>query len=1235
MMMSAIGHAGHDHEPHLDLLSVDENGSAPMATHVAIADGDWFDPGIWANGAVPGEGAVVHVPEGIAVSYQGASDANLFIVRVDGDLNLTAPDGMATKMVVDTMITSTSSTLVVDARAPDAGTVDIVFAEGQPAAHGSHYTDASTGDGVIGRHSWDPDQLSLGLVASGKVDIKGQEIEANAQLATGPAAGATTVMLDMDLAGSGWTAGQQIVIGGTVFGERGPDGAMQTQDEVRTITNVWMHGDKMVVQFNQPLQYDHSGPIDPTTGLELTGYVGNLSRNVTFSSEVADLDGDGLVDRGVSLDAEAGPAEHHVTERGHIMFMHNDDVTVHDIALNGLGRTDKSVAVDDVQTGGIQDAPLHADGGDRNAYEEDLDTVLATPADEITNMRGRYALHLHLANVDDGHDHAEHEMTGVMGPCPETGGPICQCGDQDADGIGDCLDEDLFDGAWIEGVAVWGSPGWGIVQHASDAVLKDNTVFDVAGSAFVAETGDETGRWEGNLAIGTYGAADRSDDEDSEHFNGDGGNAGNGFYMKSRALEVADNVAQSSARAGFFWHTEGGDLRDPATSKLGDFGVNANHLDTIAADRVAIAGFEGNTVIAARQGIRIVASPEESLRKYNDVYSHMKDFTAWEVDSEGVSVTYSSKYIFEDFLLLGTEAKVTADAQQTNAGFYFKASVADVTVLNSHVERFDNAVTNWTQVGDRQEFRQGYWDPKLPAGNSFVEATGGMGHTDGIDNAAYNLWNTNVIGLTYDNLAAGPYRVPGIDIELEDGTLVRERGYQKWNSAEDVPNPSGVAIELLGDSRDGGLVALWREDIANHPDQDAMLDEHIPLAYDNSIYLGQITREDGTLLARFNYGDYVEGINADIWSGTVLEFAKTDSLGRQVFNYGDFSPLNPAAIERVVTTNERLVFSKDEVDATLVKEGFFCVRGIDDVKFVILREQFSDRMTGDTKTAEILVALDQAWELPEGTIDGGLLMISDDMIIAPQYRVFRDGVLVEGRDAITLGPPKTTDLVMPGEPSGWGMPEETSDLSEPAVASPRVEGSDPGAAWIAKPPPPPEVASIEIAEQEAAMQGRSVGSSLANENGSGDAVNRLHSGEMTGDGVSERAADVVTLFPSVGRLHADWHDERLFGGADQQEPGTAGYDGVLFGGTTPDHAVARAGSDVFDFEAEAEDDIIVDFDNGVDAIEFMVESFGFEDVDSLREENDAVIEDGLDGTQLSTEDVDNLRVDHFSFFSSG
>ena len=56
------------------------------ATHVAVNDGAWTDPGTWSNGKVPGAGAMVYIPEGRAVTYDANSSAELDTVRVDGEL---------------------------------------------------------------------------------------------------------------------------------------------------------------------------------------------------------------------------------------------------------------------------------------------------------------------------------------------------------------------------------------------------------------------------------------------------------------------------------------------------------------------------------------------------------------------------------------------------------------------------------------------------------------------------------------------------------------------------------------------------------------------------------------------------------------------------------------------------------------------------------------------------------------------------------------------------------------------------------------------------------------------------------------------------------------------------------------------------------------------------------------------------------------------------------------------
>lgn len=105
----------------------------------------------------------------------------------------------------------------------------------------------------------------------------------------------------------------------------------------------------------------------------------------------------------------------------------------------------------------------------------------------------------------------------------------------------------------LEGSVVSGNPGWGIVQHESHAVLKDNVVFDVAGAGIVAESGNETGRWEDNISIKSTGvpsrAAQGQHGKREKRF--DFGFEGDGYWIHGAAqIANTDNVAISANHNG-------------------------------------------------------------------------------------------------------------------------------------------------------------------------------------------------------------------------------------------------------------------------------------------------------------------------------------------------------------------------------------------------------------------------------------------------------------------------------------------------------------------------------------------------------------------------------------------------------------------------------------------------------------------------------------------------------------
>ena len=353
------------------------------ATHFAINDGSWFDPNTWAGGVVPGDNARVVINTGVTVSYDAVSSARLFTVRVDGELNF-ATDTDST-MVVDTMVVADIGTLTI-------GTV------GNPVQNGVDVNIIIANNGPIDVN-WDPELLSRGLIAQGRVEMHGEDKITHLKVATDPAVGDTSIQLEG--IPTGWQVGDTIIIAGTHYDGYKWDGQQVSfnppEDEERVITAI--NGN--TVEFGQALVYDHDAP-----RADLHTSVANYTRNVSIESENPDTGA--------------------ISERGHVMFMHNDDVDVRYVEFYELGRTDKSTQA-------------------QNADE------FANIASD-SNVKGRYALHLHRAGVDD----------------PD-------------------------DPAMLVGNAVYGSPGWGYVHHDSSAILDSNASYDTFGAGFVAETGNETG----------------------------------------------------------------------------------------------------------------------------------------------------------------------------------------------------------------------------------------------------------------------------------------------------------------------------------------------------------------------------------------------------------------------------------------------------------------------------------------------------------------------------------------------------------------------------------------------------------------------------------------------------------------------------------------------------------------------------------------------------------------------
>ncbi|MEO1253167.1 MAG: cadherin-like domain-containing protein [Pseudomonadota bacterium] len=292
---------------------------------------------------------------------------------------------------------------------------------------------------------------------------------------------------------------------------------------------------------------------------------------------------------------------------------------------------------------------------DKSERSFDPDDVATVASD--TNMKGRYSLHIHRAGVSDQDD------------------PVM-----------------------IVGNAVWGSPGWGYVHHDSNAIFADNAAYDVFGAAFVAESGNETGRWVSNISIkngGTsgYGAELNSPKVTEDVMAFDLGRNGAGFWFQGRQVDAIGNVAAGSPGGhGFVYFHRGGDGNVTSVDTLNNPEIGSYHDETIDNGRPSISQFEGNEAIGVGVGFIVIKS---DWRQGHDQRSMIEDFTAWEV-YYGVHNEYTAHYSFTNADLIG------AGDGRALVGLDFGSAVNDIVIVDAQIDGFNSGISAAGDPSSRQ-----------------------------------------------------------------------------------------------------------------------------------------------------------------------------------------------------------------------------------------------------------------------------------------------------------------------------------------------------------------------------------------------------------------------------------------------------------------------------------------------------------------------------------------------------
>ena len=466
--------AKHDHPAHPGDPIKQEEHSALFdlvsdcdATHTAVRSGAWGDPRTWDKKTVPGNGARAIIPQQYIVTVTAVHDKErLDWLRVDGMLRFNPRVHTALKVV--TLVGNVQSTIEIGTekeRIRPSRTARLIL-----------------GDRGLreAQRQRDPHDLGGGMLAHGQVRLFGALYTSHAVPTAVPKKGDTTVHFARPP--RGWKVGDTLLFPGLDRQLNGRDVGVdpwtgrwmpvgQHQDEERTIRA--LSDGRKTVTLDRPLAYQHGGIYGHAEAVP----VGNLSRNIIIESENTK----------------------EVSRRGHVMFMHTQDVVLDSVLFRELGRTNVE---------GELTSPRVKDG----KLEEGTDA----------NSIGRYAVHFHIRWG------ATYKQKPFV----------------------------------VRNCAIVGSPKLGVVNHGGYGLVDDNVAYRIRGSHFFTENGSEIGRFKGNLAVRSHGTGFDTGDDDGQPIPRkyayrhplNIGHGGHGFWLQGGGVDVIDNVAigHSYSAFGFF-----------------------------------------------------------------------------------------------------------------------------------------------------------------------------------------------------------------------------------------------------------------------------------------------------------------------------------------------------------------------------------------------------------------------------------------------------------------------------------------------------------------------------------------------------------------------------------------------------------------------------------------------------------------------------------------------------------
>ncbi|MEM9546000.1 MAG: T9SS type A sorting domain-containing protein [Bacteroidota bacterium] len=480
----------------IQCLAIYGLGQTPMQvagspTITATNSGNWSSPSTWGD-ALPTDNDRVLIPNGITVTVDQMISEEFKSVSIGNGGKLQFATDTNTELRTEYLFSNMMGNLEIGTSTNKVSTnvkASLVFAERGGTTN-----------------TFDPERFVPGAVLMGTTTMHGSDKTSWLTLQVHSSAGDTQFILDS--APMGWQVGDSLVVTGTdpITNTSLTSTEEFKRDEVVAITEIAGN----TVTFTPALVRDHKAPAQAS---DLDVHVANLSRNIVISSEnssVTPISGD------------------FHKPRGHIMFMHTLNVDLRYVEANNLGRTDKTIILDDWDFEDLARGP---------------DTGSPVP-NGGKNPRGRYSFHFHRGGLN----------TSVFPAKPITPLPTP---------------------AHVEGCVVNTDPGWGFVNHSSRVNFLKNVSYKVTGGAFNTESGNETGSFIENIAIrtvnplnpivpeprprdsytdaeeATLALADIREGRQDFAFQGDG------FWLHGTGVTVQGNVVSGCTGHAYVYWTDG------------------------------------------------------------------------------------------------------------------------------------------------------------------------------------------------------------------------------------------------------------------------------------------------------------------------------------------------------------------------------------------------------------------------------------------------------------------------------------------------------------------------------------------------------------------------------------------------------------------------------------------------------------------------------------------------------